>query len=155
MAGFNTEDLAGLGPVELARLVKRTPHATLTEAMRGEHRKRVLDSIFTTMPTLFRPDRAGATTAVIHWNITGRLDGEIDRYQLAIDKGTCTAANLLDNPEAQQSPRLTVTLGGVEFLQLIAGTTNPAMMFMMGKIKAKGDVPFAASFPNLFDMPRA
>jgi putative sterol carrier protein len=154
MAEFNIESLAGMSPTELARLVKRTPHATLTQAMRGEHRRQILDSIFTSMPTIFRPDRAGSTSAVIHWQITGRPDGEIDRYQIAIGNGTCTSTPLPDPSGATLEPRLTITLGGVELLQLIAGTTNPAMMFMMGKIKAKGDISLAASFPNLFDMPR-
>jgi hypothetical protein len=154
MAEFNVDNLAGLTPAEFARLVKRTPNTTLTQVMRGEQRRPILDSIFKTMPTLFRPERAGAARAVIHWNITGRPDGEADRYQLAIADRACTAVALPDPDGAEQPPRLTVTMGGVEFLQLIAGTTNPAMAFMMGKIKAKGDVSLAAGFANYFDLPR-
>jgi hypothetical protein len=155
MTGFNLEELAGLEPIEVARVLKRTPAGTLGSLMRGEHRREILDLIFTAMPRLFRPEKAGSTSAVIHWYLTGRPDGGVDTYQLAIADRTCTTAPLTgaDDPTAAE-PRLTITMGAVEFLQLISGASNPTMMFMMGKIKAKGDLGLAASFANLFDMPR-
>jgi putative sterol carrier protein len=50
---------------------------------------------------------------------------------------------------------LTVTLGGVEFVKLVGGAANPMMMFMTGKLKAKGDLGLAANLANLFDLPKA
>ena len=46
-------------------------------------------------------------------------------------------------------------MGPVEFLKLISGRANPVMMFMTGKIKAKGDLGLAANIANLFDIPKA
>ncbi len=40
-------------------------------------------------------------------------------------------------------------LGPVEFLKLITGTGNPAMMFMMGKVKARGDLGLASGLGEL------
>lgn len=155
MTGFNLEELSALGPTEVARILKRTPATTLATLMRSEQRHDILNTIFAAMPLLFRPDRAGSTTAVMHWYLTGRPQGGTDVYQLVIEDGACTTAPLTGaDDETAREPRLTVTIGAVEFLQLISGASNPTMMFMMGKIKAKGDLALAASFANLFDMPK-
>lgn len=156
MPGLSAKDLEGLTPAEFGRLVKKTPYATLSETMKSDLRDPILDTIFERLPSLFRPERAGSTNAMIHWHITGRPDGGSDVYQLVIADRACSTAKVdrgaADEDGAQ--PRLTITIGAVELLQLIAGTTNPTMMFMMGKIKAKGDLALAASFANLFNMPR-
>ncbi|MBT8226410.1 MAG: acyl-CoA synthase [Dactylosporangium sp.] len=154
MTEFDAERLSGLTPLEFARLVKRAPHAKLSTVMQSEYRSRILNTIFEEFPTMFRADRAEGTSAVVHWHITGRPDGGVDAYQITIAEGTCTVTTLADPASPPVPPRLKVTMGGVEFLQLIAGITNPAVMFMMGKIKAKGDISLAATIVNLFEMPR-
>jgi putative sterol carrier protein len=45
-------------------------------------------------------------------------------------------------------------LGPAEFLKLITGTGNPAMMFMMGKVKARGDLGLAGGLANWFEAPK-
>ncbi len=55
----------------------------------------------------------------------------------------------------QAEPKLTFTLAGYDFLQLIAGVANPMMLFMTGKVKAKGDLGLAANIANYFDLPKA
>lgn len=150
MTEFRAEGLADLTPAEFVKLVKGTPEAKLTAAMRGEQRRPVLDAIFAKMPSLFRADRAGSTSAVIHWNLTGRPDGGADVYELTIENGTCEVSST-----PAREARLAVTLGAVDFLKLIVGAANPAMMFMMGKLKAKGDIALATNIAKLFDMPRA
>ena len=57
-------------------------------------------------------------------------------------------------PVADREPRLTITLGAVEFLKVISGNANPMMMFMSGKLKAKGDLALAANIPNYFNLPK-
>lgn len=148
MTEFTAASLAGLPPASIMQLLRSTPESQLKTAMRGEDRRGVLDVIFEKMPELFRPDRAGSTNAVIHWHITGGPAGEPDRYQLVIADGTCEVASVLD-----REARLTVTLSGVEFLKLISGRANPALMLMTGKLKVKGDLGLANGLVRLFDYP--
>jgi putative sterol carrier protein len=117
--------------------------------MAGDQRGKILDEIFSRFPQQFRADRAGGTNAVIHWIIGGRADGGTDTYEVVIADGACTVS-----PSPQADPKLAVTVGGVEFLNLITGNANPMMMFMTGKLKAKGDLGLAANLANLFDLPR-
>lgn len=150
MADFDLADFASLDPQQLAKLVKSTPDSKIKEVLAGDHRGRVLDEIFGRMPSSFRSERAGSTNAVIHWNVGGRADGGSDTYELVIADGACTLS-----PTPQHQPKLSLTLGSVEFIKVISGTANPMMMFMTGKLKAKGDLGLAANIANLFTIPKA
>ncbi|ADL43765.1 SCP2 sterol-binding domain-containing protein [Micromonospora aurantiaca] len=150
MTDFDPANFANVGPKEFAQLVKSTPDAKINEIMSGEARGKILSEVFNRMPTLFRADRAGATNAVIHWNITGRPDGGTDTYEIVIENGTCTVSET-----ATRDPKLSLTMGPVEFLKIVSGGANPVMMFMTGKLKAKGDLGLAANIANLFDIPKA
>ncbi|MGV9765188.1 SCP2 sterol-binding domain-containing protein [Micromonospora tulbaghiae] len=150
MTDFDPANFANVGPKEFAQLVKSTPDAKIAEIMSGEARGKILSEVFNRMPTLFRADRAGSTNAVIHWNITGRPDGGTDTYEIVIEDGTCTVSET-----ATRDPKLSLTMGPVEFLKIVSGGANPVMMFMTGKLKAKGDLGLAANIANLFDIPKA
>jgi hypothetical protein len=150
MTDFDPSDFTSVDPKKFAQIVKSTPDAQLGEVMQGEMRGKILNEVFGRMPSTFRPDRAGNTNAVIHWVITGRPDGGADTYEVIIADGACTIA---DSP--QREPRLTITLGPVDFLKVVSSNANPVMMFMTGKLKAKGDLGLAANIANLFDMPKA
>ena len=150
MTEFSPESLATIGPKEFAQLVKATPDAKIAEVMAGEGRSKILDEVFNRMPTLFRADRAGATQAVIHWNITGGPAGSTDSYETVIENGACTVTN-----QPVREPKLTMTMDPVTFLKVVSGDGNPMMMFMTGKIKAKGDLGLAANVAKLFDIPKA
>lgn len=149
MTDFDPATFATVGPKEFSKLVKSTPDKKIAEIMAGEHRGKILDEVFNRMPTLFRPEKAGSTNAVLHWNITGGPEGSTDTYEVVIADGTCVV-----NPTPQHDPKLALTLGPVEFLKIVSGAGNPAMMFMTGKLKAKGDLGLAANIPNLFDIPK-
>lgn len=150
MAEFDSASFASLDPKEFAQLVKSTPDAKLKEVLQSDQRGKILDEIFSRMPALFRPDRAGSTNAVIHWNVGDRPDGGADTYELVIADGKCTLS-----PAPEHDPKLSLNLGAVEFLKVVTGSGNPVMMFMTGKLKAKGDLGLAANIANLFDIPKA
>ena len=147
---IDLSDFSNLDPGQFAQLVKSASDSQLNEIMAGDARGKVLDEIFRRMPTLFRPDRAGNTNAVIHWTITGRPDGGSDTYEIVIADGQC---KLSESPD--QEPKLALTMGPADFLKVTAGVGNPVMMFMTGKIKAKGDLGLAANIANLFNIPKA
>jgi hypothetical protein len=143
-------DFSSVDPKQFAQIVKSTPDSRIKEVMSGDMRGKILDEVFARMPSLFRPDRAGSTNAVIHWNVADRPDGGVDTYEVVIENGTCTLS-----PSPEHDPKLTLTMGPVEFLKVVSGAGNPVMMFMTGKLKAKGDLGLAANIANLFDIPKA
>src|SRR6266516_3127556 len=148
---MSANDLDGtMDPQEFAQLVKKTPDAELKQAMQSERRGPILDKIFSRMPGTFRPEKAGGTNAVIHWVVGDRPDGGADTYELVIANGTCTLS-----PKPEHEPKLSLNLGAVDFLKVVSGNGNPVMMFMTGKLKAKGDLGLAANIANLFDIPKA
>lgn len=149
MTDFSPESFATIGPKEFAQLVKSTPDSKIAEIFGSDGRSKILDEVFNRMPTLFRADRAGATQAVIHWNITGGPGGGTDTYETVIENGTCTVTN-----QPARDPKLAMTMDPVTFLKVVTGDGNPMMMFMTGKIKAKGDLGLAAQVAKLFDIPK-
>ena len=150
MTDFNPDALASIGPKEFAQLVKSTPDSQIADVMAGDSRTKILDEVFNRMPTLFRPEKAGNTTAVIHWIITGGAGGASDTYETVIENGACTVTN-----QPVREPKLSMTMDPVTFLKVVSGDGNPMMMFMTGKIKAKGDLALAANVAKLFDIPKA
>lgn len=150
MTDFDPETFASVDAKQFAQIIKSTPDSKITEVMQSDKREKVLDEVFSRMPKLFRADRAGSTNAVIHWSITGRPEGGADTYEVVIENGTCQVSSA---PE--RDPKLALTMGPVEFLKIVGGAANPVMMFMTGKLKAKGDLALAANIANLFDIPKA
>jgi hypothetical protein len=151
MTEFNYESLSAIAPKEFAQLVKATPDAKIAEVMSGDERGKILDEVFNRMPTLFRADRAGATKTVIHWIITGAAGGGgTDTYETVIEDGACTVTG-----QPARDPKLAMTMDPATFLKVVSGDGNPMMMFMTGKIKAKGDLGLAAQVAKLFDIPKA
>ncbi|BCJ43750.1 hypothetical protein GCM10010168_39410 [Actinoplanes ianthinogenes] len=149
MTEFNLESLSSIGPKEFAQLVKSTPDSKIGEIMASDSRGKILDEVFNRMPTLFRAEKAGDAQAVIHWIITGP-NGASNTYETVIENGACTVTN-----EPVRDPKLAMTMDAVTFLKVVAGDGNPMMLFMTGKIKAKGDLALAASIAKLFDIPKA
>ncbi len=150
MTDFDPSDFASVDPTKFAQIIKSSSDSQIADVMRGELRGKVLDEVFARMPASFRADRAASTNAVIHWVITGRPDGDADTYEVVIADGSCTV-----NEPPRQEPRLTLTLGPVEFLKVVSSNANPVMLFMTGKVKARGDIGLAANIANLFAIPKA
>lgn len=150
MADFDPAMFSSVDPKQFAQLVKSTPDDKIKQVMQSDGRGKILDEIFARFPGLFRADRAGSTNAVIHWSITDRPDGGVDTYEIVIADGTCAVSG---TPEHE--PKLVLTLAPVDFLKVASGAGNAVMMFMTGKLKAKGDLSLAANISNLFDIPKA
>ncbi|WP_020522587.1 SCP2 sterol-binding domain-containing protein [Catelliglobosispora koreensis] len=150
MAEFDLSKFENIDPAQFAQIVKSASDAQLNEVMSGDLRKKILDEVFGRMPSLFRPDRAGNTNAVIHWIVTGAADGGSDTYEVVIEDGTCKLS-----PSPENEPKLALTMGPADFLKVVSGNGNPVMMFMTGKLKAKGDLGLAANIANLFNIPKA
>jgi putative sterol carrier protein len=148
MADIDLTD-PSIDPKEFAQIVKSSSTEQLNAALQGDRRDKVLNEIFGRMPSLFRADRAGATNTVIHWNVGDGPDGRVDTYELVIADGKCTLS-----PVPEHEAKLALTLGQADFLKVVSGNANPVMMFMTGKLKAKGDLGLAAKIADLFDIPK-
>ena len=142
------DELAAIDPADFIDAVKSMPDRELRELMDGPNRTPIVTSIFTRMPQLFHPERAGATTATTHWTLTGRPDGGSDEWTVRVADGVCTVV-----PGHDGDATLGLTMPPVEFIKLITKTGNPVMMFMTGKLKARGDVALAANLAGWFDVP--
>ena len=140
--------IAALEPSEFVALVKRTPDAEIRRDFAGEHRAALLDAIFGRFPQQFRPDKAGGQSARIDFRITGGPGDTSDTYAVAVADGACTVEK-----GSTLEPDLSLMMGPLEFLKIITGSGNPAMMFMMGKIKARGDLGMAGGLANWFEPP--
>ena len=142
--------LSELAPGDFARLVRDVPTSELDELMSGPMRRAVLDEIFARMRDQFLPAKAGNRRAVVHWVITGQADGaEPDRYELTIADGGCRVTS---PPESE--PRVTLTLGPVDFLKLTSGNANGTTLFMTRKLKLDGDLGLGAGLLSMFDIPK-
>ena len=64
--------------------------------------------------------------------------------------GACRAG---DSPERE--PKVTIKVGGVNFLKLAAGKTSGPVLFMTGKLKLEGDVMLASRLTSFFRIPSA
>ena len=143
-------DLSTVEAPIFARLVSRASKEQIKAVVASDLRDHVLGEIFRRMEKHFRPEKAGSTGAVIHWCVGDRPDGGVDTYETVIESGVCAT-----NRPPRREPRVTITLGGAEFLSLVSGNANPVLMFMTGKLKLKGDIGLAANLTNLFDIPKA
>lgn len=144
------EDFAAITPTEFARLVKGTPESDLHALLDSDLRGPILEGIFTRMPESFRPDRAGSTEAVIHWIVTGGPNGS-DTYEVRVADGRCETSSR----PSTDTPRLAITVSPVDFVKVVSGNGNPVMMFMSGRLKAKGDLGLAANIQHIFAVPKA
>jgi putative sterol carrier protein len=145
---FDLSGYADIEPAHFASMVKSASKDQIEALLAGPERTKVLDAIFDRMPGQFRADRAGGTDTVISWTITGGPAGD-NAYHLVIANGACTVSS-----DSGLEPKVSFTLSGYDFLQLISGNANPMMLFMTGKVKVKGDVALAANVANLFDLPK-
>jgi len=144
------EQLAAVEPGEFIQVVRAMSDKQVKALMDSGNREAIVGAIFQRMPDLFRPDRAGSTTATTHWSITGRPGGGDDEWTVAFADGHCTVV-----PGHVGDATLALSMGPVDFTKVITKSGNPVMMFMTGKIKAKGDLGLAANISNFFDVPRA
>ncbi len=132
-----------------ARQVKAASDSELLALMQSPRRASIVHDIVEDLPAVFLADRAGDLEAVVHWKVTGRPDGGADTLELVIAGGT-----LAVSLEPRRTPRLTLTLGPVDFLKMVTGNANPRLLFLRGRMKARGDVGLTARFPSLFGTPR-
>ncbi|MDC5698546.1 SCP2 sterol-binding domain-containing protein [Intrasporangium calvum] len=150
LSSATPEQLQGLPADDLVSGLMSLSDRDLDALLAGTTRSEVIAAVFRAMPALFRADRAGSVALTSHWSITERPDGGSDDWTIRIADGQCTA-----EPGHEGTATLNLTMGPEAFTKLMTKKGNPVMMFMTGKIKAKGDLSLAANFGSYFDTPTA
>jgi hypothetical protein len=145
-------------PAQLAdgitRFVRDAPAERIEQLMRSPARRPILDGIFWQMPKQIDPKRAAGVTTSVRWCITGRSDGGIDSYKLAIDDGRASTGRVdTGRVEGHETHRLTITLDGAEFVRIATGNSEPMEAYFKGRVLLAGDIMFAASLGSMFKMP--
>jgi putative sterol carrier protein len=131
----------------VAKLVGSTPHDKLEEAMASPLRDVIVGEVFRRMPERLNAATAAGANVIVNWEIT-RDGGEPDRYVVRVAGGECTVEQGQD-----PNPRVSLKMGPATFLQLVTGNLNPVTAFMAQQIVIEGDLMFAATVPNLFEIP--
>jgi len=142
-----TRRLADLKAEALAWWVTRSSERRLRSVMRGRLRGVVLWQIFRTIRQRAQPDTR--VDAVVEFRITGRRDGGIDLYQLALIDGRGRRPRR-DAPR----PALTLELEPVAFLRLVGGTVSAERLLLAGKLKVRGDLLLALALPRALRVPK-
>jgi SCP-2 sterol transfer family len=134
-------ELSALSTSTFVWIIERASAAQLDALMAHDDLRAVVFSeIFTRMGGHIKE---GTPDAVVHWRFTECAD----RYQTVIEKGQCTSGTVHD-----RDPRATVTITPSDFLKVATGNASAPLLFIRGRVKVKGDIPFIANFPNHFDL---
>jgi putative sterol carrier protein len=97
--------------------------------------------IFDEIPKRFDPDAARGLNAVIQFSLSGEGGGN---YHAIIKDGT------IDVREgSHQSPHMTLSMSGDDYVDLATGKLNAQMAFMTGKLRIAGDMGLAVKMQSL------
>ena len=135
--------------LEFARQVKAASNGELLALMQSPRRASIVHDILQDLPAVFRADRAGGLEAVVRWKVTGRSDGGTDTLELVIRQGTLTASLEPTTAPSDADPRR-VRLPEDGHRQ----RGSPKILFLRGRMKARGDLGLATQFPTYFDTQR-
>ena len=135
-----------LDPADFARLVRDASDEQLAAGLElnGEL---ILGEMFQRMQEHFRSERAEDLDAVIEWRIKGIENG---RWQTVIRDGTCTVVR-----GGNEQPRVTFSAKPLDFIKLATGNASGPRLFLLRRLKIRGDLMLAARMQELFRVPRA
>lgn len=103
------------------------------------------DQVFEQMPSFFHAEKAGATNAVINFELSGEGGGQ---WNVTVADGAATAAKGL-----AENPQLTLLADARDYVKIAFGKLDPTAAFMQGKLKIKGDMGLALKFGQMFKRP--
>ena len=137
----------GFDTAALARILRSMPPEELAEGVRV-NRDALLGQAFARFADQLS-DVGRRQRGVIKWRISGADDGGHDRWFVVLRDGSCEAGRDLD-----LRPRVTLTVGALDFLRLVTGNADPARLVLSRRLRIRGDLLWAARMPRLFSIPR-
>jgi putative sterol carrier protein len=142
-------DPTALDPVDVATVLGDASTDHLRKVMGGEIRQVVLGEVFRRLPEYVNPRRAAKVRLTIAFRLTGRADGEVDRYVVSVDRGTTTVTE--GEPEDERDA--TVTCEAHDFLRLATGHLGAVTGVVKGQLKVRGDRGKALQLSSVIDIP--
>ncbi|MGH2987600.1 MAG: SCP2 sterol-binding domain-containing protein [Solirubrobacterales bacterium] len=137
-----------LDPAEVARLIRELPSDQLRDLLGDEVLAAATDEIIRRFPDYVDVTRTAGVTAAVGFQIIG--DRRRERFVVLFDDGRVSAGRELD-----AEPRVTLELDGADFLRLVTGNADPAMMFLSGRLGLRGDELFAVEMASFLSIPGA
>jgi len=103
------------------------------------------DQVVNDLPSYFIPEKAGATSAAIQFDLTGENAGK--RF-IKIADGHATSGQ-----GEVEAPNLTLIADSRDFVKIFTGGLDATAAFMSGKLKIKGDMGLAIKMQSMFRRP--
>ncbi len=104
------------------------------------------DQVFEQMPNFLDAGKAGSTTAIIQFDLTGDDGG---KWWVKIADGAATSGK----GDAPENPNLTLLADAGDYVKISTGQMDGTAAFMQGKLKIKGDMGLAIKMQSLFKRP--
>jgi predicted lipid carrier protein YhbT len=138
----------GFDTAALARMLRAMPEEQLAEGIRV-NREALIAQVFSLIPGQLT-DAGRRERGAIQWRISGAPDGDgYDRWFVVLHEGRAEVGRDLG-----VKPRVTFTLGPLDFLRLVTGTVDPRRLWLTRRLRIKGDLIWAGRLPRLFRTPR-
>lgn len=130
-------------PEDLATLIQGLSDEEISAAVSAAGVDVVLERIFRTMQSMFRPERAEGQDGAVQWEVD---DGDSTHvYSVVMEGGTCRATA---GPAG--GPKATLSFTLPNFVRFMAGEMNGIQAFMTGKVRISGDVMYAQRSESFF-----
>lgn len=97
---------------------------------------------FAALPGRFDPAAAAGVAAIIQFELTGEGGGT---WHVTIADGACEVA---EGPH--DDPTLVVLASAENWLKVVAGSLDPQLAFLTGRLKVRGDMGLAMRLRALF-----
>jgi len=97
---------------------------------------------FDTLPKRFIADAAKSIQAVFQFELAGDGGGT---YHVSVDHGTMKVTE-----GAHAAPTATIKMNGEDYVKMVNGQLNGAMLFMKGQMKVTGNVLLAQKMQAIF-----
>lgn len=149
-------DVRDIDPVAIARVLHGVPADHLRSVMASDFRPVILEEIFERMPAFVNGRKAAGVQITVGFRLTGRPDGEVDRYVLRLRDGQATVlAGAAADAVGREDRHATVTCEAADFLRLVTGHLSAVSGVLRGQLKVRGDKTAALRLNAAFDIPTA
>lgn len=149
-------DVRDIDPVDIARVLHGVPADHLRSVMASDFRPVILEEIFERMPGFVNSRKAAGVQITVGFRLTGRPDGEVDRYVLRLRDGRATVlAGTTADAVGREDRHATVTCEAADFLRLVTGHLSAVSGVLRGQLKVRGDKVAALRLNAAFDIPTA